>query len=89
MKSLPDDLNLYKRTPTFTEQSLPQGLLKNHQTKEGVWALLRVTEGKLEYTIESNETHILEPRKDGVIEQGISHCIKPLGKVKFFIEFYK
>lgn len=89
MKLLPDDVKLYKRTCIFTEQSVPQGFLKNHSTKENVWGLLRVIEGRLEYTIGTDETYILESGKDGVIEQRVHHYIRPLGEVKFFVEFYK
>ena len=34
---LPGGLHEYKRTPEFTESSIPQGLLKDHNTKAGIW----------------------------------------------------
>jgi tellurite resistance-related uncharacterized protein len=32
---LPEGVTSYKRTPTFTEETIPAGLLNDHQTKEG------------------------------------------------------
>ena len=89
MKSLPDNVTAYKRTPIFTEKTVPLGLLNNHSTKAGVWGLIQVEEGKLEYTIENEETHILTTDKSGVVEPEILHHIKPLRAVSFFVEFYK
>jgi tellurite resistance-related uncharacterized protein len=89
MKKLPNTVSPYKRTPIFNEETVPKGLLKNHNTKQGTWALLTVKSGKIEYVIEDKEVNILSPKLSGVIEPEIRHHIKPLGKVSFFIEFYK
>ena len=89
MKSIPDHVKSYMKTALFTHDTVPAGLLKNHMTKEGTWALIRIQEGRLEYTIEESEICILEPGHDGVIEPQVSHNIRPLGQVSFFIEFYK
>jgi tellurite resistance-related uncharacterized protein len=89
MKQLPDNVKAYKRTPTFTEETVPEGLLNNHNTKAGVWGLIQIEEGKLEYTIENEEVYILTKENHGIVEPGILHHIKPLGKVFFSIEFYK
>ncbi|HET8883234.1 MAG TPA: DUF1971 domain-containing protein, partial [Solimonas sp.] len=51
MKPLPSDVLAYKRTPEFTEQTVPPGLLHEHQTKASVWAKIVVLEGRLQYTI--------------------------------------
>lgn len=89
MKSLPDHVQRYKSTPVFTEETLPKGLLKDHNTKNGVWGLICIEQGELEYIIEDKETHILTPDNKGVVEPEIKHHIKPLGKVIFRVEFYK
>jgi len=47
MKALPEDVRPYKRTPIFTEATVPPGLLKQHTTKEGAWAKIVVLEGRL------------------------------------------
>ncbi len=89
MKSLPKNVTAYKRTPAFTQETVPKGLLNNHSTKDGVWGVIHIEEGELEYTIENNETYILTKDKSGVVEPEILHHIKPLGKVSFSVEFYK
>lgn len=87
MKKLPENVKPYKRTPVFTHETVPQALLKNHATGEGVWGMLQVKEGELEYTIEDKETHTLKPGYAGIIEPQIFHHVKPLGDVAFFINF--
>lgn len=89
MKTLPEHVQQYSSSPVFTENTVPKGLLKDHSTKSGVWGLICVNEGELEYIIEDQETHILTPKNKGVVEPEIKHHIKPLGAVSFFIEFYK
>lgn len=88
MKTLPNDIELYRCTSIFTHENVPQGLLKDHSTKKGVWGLIKITQGKLEYSIGADEIYLLEPGKNGVIEPEIVHHIKIIGSVEFFVEFY-
>src|SRR3546814_17459197 len=48
MKPLPADVVPYKRTPDFTEQTVPPALLREHRTKEAVWGRIVVLEGRLQ-----------------------------------------
>ena len=90
MKSLPDNVVAYKRTPEFDESSIPTGLLNNHQTKEGVWGKIVVLSGKLLYTIQDPfEEILLDSNKYGVVEPTVLHQVKPMGQVSFFVEFYQ
>jgi len=91
MNVLPDSVTPYKRTPEFTELSVPKGLLNDHQTKEGVWGKIVIQEGYLEYTIIEPELEVIElsTSKPGVVEPTILHHVKPLGKVNFYVEFYR
>ena len=89
MKKLPDNVVAYQRTKLFTQDSVPPGLLKNHSTKEGVWGLIQIENGQLEYTIENKDVHILTPEKSGVVEPTVTHHVKPLGEVLFSVEFYR
>ncbi|MES2206668.1 MAG: DUF1971 domain-containing protein [Pseudomonadota bacterium] len=89
MKSLPLDVTAYKKTPEFDESSVPNGLLNNHKTKEGVWGKIVVLEGNLLYTInEPKEEIYLDTNNVGVVEPTVLHQVKPLGKVRFYVEFY-
>ena len=91
MKELPSHVAAYKKTPEFTEESVPDGLLKDHNTKAGVWGRIVILEGSLEYTIQEPKLEVIQltPRTFGVVEPTIKHHIKPLGLVKFYVEFYR
>lgn len=91
MKALPADCVAYKRTPEFTEQSVPRGLLKAHQTKTGTWAKIVVLQGELAYRIlpPNEETHRLDVTTIGIVEPGVLHEVEPIGAVRFYVEFYK
>lgn len=89
MKKLPYNVFSYKRTRVFNELTIPKGLLANHRTKEGVWGVIHIEKGNLEYIIENNMSFILNKNIAGVIEPEVLHYIRPRGKVEFFIEFYK
>ena len=89
MKTLPDNVAMYKRTPQFTSLSTPAGLLDNHTTKVGVWAKINVEKGTIEYTINNGKTYLLTEDIHGIIEPQIPHYIKPSHDAEFFIEFYR
>ena len=80
----------YKKTPVFTEKSLPSGLKNDHSTKTGVWGKIILTEGTLQYRVNSLKTDtVLSPNETGIILPEILHSVALLGPVKFYVEFYK
>ena len=88
--TIPEGCKSYKKTPVFTEETVPAGLLNDHATKAGVWGLLTVLEGSLEYVIPSkNHKKTVTPDIQAVIEPEILHHVKPLGLVRFFVEFWR
>lgn len=91
MKTLPDGVKAYKKTLVFDETTVPRGLLKDHQTMPGVWGLITILEGSLTYTIQSEppEVNLLDKNQFGVVEPQVLHYVKPSGRVKFYVEFYK
>jgi len=91
--ALPADLEAYKRTGTFTETSVPAGLLKDHSTKEGTWGLIHVVAGRLRYRVTDARRELLDAvlspdLPPGVVEPTILHHVEPLGAVQFYVEFY-
>lgn len=91
---LPPALESYRRTDTFSEQTVPVGLLKAHATKAGTWGLIQVTEGELLYRIEDERRIPAERRlraglPPGVVEPNILHSVEPAGPVRFHIEFFR
>jgi tellurite methyltransferase len=82
----------YRHTATFTQASVPQGLLHQHQTKPGVWALVHVSSGCLEFC---ERTGSGETRREvaagqtATIRPNVEHRVAPLGEVEFYVEFWR
>lgn len=91
MKDVPAGLECYKRTPEFTELTVPEGLLRHHTTKAGVWGRIVVSEGRLLYRMLEPvlEELLLEPGRCGVVEPGVAHEVRPQGAVRFHVEFLR
>lgn len=91
MKTIPDNFKPYRRTADFTKDSVPAGLLKDHQVADGVWGRIVVLEGSLTYVIQGAEIQTIELSSSvsGVIEPGVYHHVVPGEDVKFFVEFYR
>lgn len=92
--ALPSGLEAYKRTATFTQSTVPAGLLSDHSTKDGVWGLIRVEEGALRYVVTDPrrtraERVLTTQDPPGVVEPTILHHVEPLGPVRFHVEFLR
>jgi len=86
----PENFIPYKKTPVFTEESLPSGLKNDHSTKVGIWGKIVVIEGRLKYCVTSLNTDVeLSPGEPGIVLPEIIHSVTPLDMVKFYVEFYK
>ncbi len=91
MKTLPASAVTYKRTPDFTHETVPAGLLRSHSTKEGVWGKIVVLEGSLLYRIlePTMEEVLLTPDRHGVVEPTVRHEVVPSADAKFHVEFMR
>lgn len=92
--SFPEGLECHKRTDTFTEETVPKGLLNEHSTKAGVWGLIKVESGRLSYQVtdprrEPFQTVLTHEGAPGIVEPTILHHVAPLGRVRFHVEFYR
>ena len=87
---MPNNFIAYKRTSVFTAESVPAALKKDHSTKAGVWAKINVEEGRLRYRAPLLGAEMdLSQDKSGIVVPEVLHSVDPLGKVRFFVEFYK
>ena len=79
----------YRSTPVFDEQTLPGALRGEHNTKAGVWGVIRVLEGRLAYTIidPPSET-VLTPEAPGFVLPQQKHFVTPLGPMRCRVDFY-
>jgi len=91
---LPEGLEPYSRTATFTEETIPAGLRKDHTTKAGSWGLIRVEQGVLRYRVTDPrrvpmERDLTPETEAGVVEPTILHHVEPIGPVRFHVEFLR
>lgn len=94
MSGLPQGLQSYKRTPTFTETTVPAGLLNDHATKQGVWGLIHVEAGELHYFVTDarrvpSACVLSSLSVPGVVEPTILHRVEARGPVRFHVEFFR
>jgi tellurite resistance-related uncharacterized protein len=91
MVSLPANAVAYRRTPEFSELTIPAALRSRHSTKRGVWGRICVARGQLRYRIlePTLEEHILSPQQPGVVEPQVVHEVEPIGEVRFYVEFLR
>lgn len=84
----------YKTLPVWTETTLPQKFQTKHNTQVGTWGKIIVESGQLQYealseTGEVQFTQIISPEHtDFFVSPGAWHCVRPLGPLRCFIEFY-
>ena len=87
--ALPAHAAAYRRTPIFTETTIPAALRQRHQTKPGVWGAITIVEGRLRFCrLEPFEETVLDPAAPGIVAPEEPHEVEPLGAVRFYIEFY-
>lgn len=87
---LPAGVRAYKRTAVFDERTIPAALRQRHSTKPGVWALIRIIDGRLRYrVIDTGEDSILDAQRPGLVLPAQLHEVEPLGPVRFFVEFHR
>ena len=80
----------YKKTPEFTPDSVPQGLLKEHSVKIGTWGLLRVSAAEVTFHVASmGFTKRVVPGGEQIIVPELLHHIEPGSGAVFQIEFYR
>lgn len=80
----------YKVTPVFDESTLPAGLRRVHSTKEGVWGVVRLLEGRLRLSFPGTGRElVLTPDAAGTIEPCEPHFVEPLTPFRMQVEFYR
>jgi tellurite resistance-related uncharacterized protein len=92
MPTLPTNVTSYKRTPNFTQATVPRGLLKDHSTKAGTWGVLTVLSGALYYHItltQSSQSYALAVDVAGIIVPEQKHYIELTGEAEYYLEFYR
>lgn len=79
----------YRSSPVFDQDTLPAALRSRHATKAGVWALIRVIEGRLRLSFLEPPSEVIVDRDNpGRILPGQPHFVTPLGPVTMQVDFY-
>lgn len=79
----------YRSTPVFDETTLPAALRREHNTKAGVWGVIRVLEGKLTLTfIDPPGEVTLDPDTSGLLLPQQPHFVTPVGRMRMQVDFY-
>ena len=84
----PEGLVFYQKTPEFTEDTIPAGLLKDHKTKTGTWGIIRVSEGSLQYRAGEHLQEVTDATP-GIVVPNMLHSVSPGKRVRFCVEFYR
>lgn len=80
----------YKTTPVFDEVSLPEAIRNRHNTKAGVWGLLRVIEGEVALVFEDPPRRVaVTPASPAPIPPQAWHHVEVAGPMRMQVEFYR
>lgn len=85
---LPEDFEVYRSTPVFTEESVPSGLLADHNLKAGVWGNLVVLEGSVNFC-EGQTAHLLTGGDTWSVLPEVVHHLQLRGPVTLRIDFFR
>ena len=86
---LPEGLSEYKRTSTFTQDTIPNGLLHQHSTKAGTWGQIHVLSGMLIYTPEGQNGIEVKQGEEANIPPQMLHHVAAVLDVRFYVAFYR
>ena len=89
-QEFPESFVSYRQTPVFDCQTVPDGLRKNHSTKQGIWGIIHVTQGQLRYRIYEplNTEFILDPKTPGIVLPEVEHDVQLFDETQFYVEFW-
>ncbi len=83
---LPDGLVPGRRTPEFTDETVPPALRRDHQTT--VWARLEVSAGTVEFIEGDRDPVTADPDHAVVIAPNTPHRVVPSADASFAVQFF-
>lgn len=91
MPTLPQDVTEYRRTATFSADTVPKALTRSHQLKRDVWGEIVVTSGSVAYVIETTpeKAFPLNERTCGVVEPEQPHHVVVQPGAQFYVRFLR
>lgn len=80
----------YKRTPEFDRDSLPDAIRTAHSTKDGVWGLLVVSEGRVRLVFHEPRREVqVTPGNPAIIPPQAVHHVEVDAPMRMHVEFYR
>ena len=80
----------YKVTAIWDQDTLPEAIRNAHNTKPGVWGLLRVLEGSVRLVFHFPPREVcVTPDTPGLIPPEDIHHVELSGSVRLQVEFYR
>jgi len=93
---LPPNTTYVRTTPTFTETTVPAGLLGEHRVAEATWGVLTVHSGSLNFVFDEpgehgtdGEIHHLKEGDQLIIPPRRLHHVELAGTVNFDVAFHR
>ncbi len=87
---MPEGLSIARMAGPFDADTLPAGLRRHHRVAERTWGCVRVLEGGVVFSMESQPP--LEVRLEAggrqPIPPGVPHCLTVDGPVRLAVEFH-
>ena len=80
----------YKSTPVFDETSLPQAIRNAHNTKAGVWGLVRVLDGEVRLVFHDPPREVcVMPGNPEPIPPTAWHHVEVMGPMRMQVDFFR
>ncbi len=79
----------YRSTPVFDQDSLPAALRRDHDTKDGVWGVIRVLDGAIRlHIVDPPEVRTLSAGDAGVVAPRQKHWVEVIGPMRLRVDFH-
>ena len=87
---LPADAESYRALGPFTLETIPKGLWREHNLKEGVWAVLSVQQGQIRFCWDDEQggAHLLGQGMRFLIPPTIPHHLEQMEPVIISLTFW-
>ena len=80
----------YSTSPVFDQDTLPKAIRDAHNTKAGVWGLLRVLEGEVRLVFHEPARQVsVTPDRPEPIPPQAWHHVEVSGPMRMQVEFYR
>ncbi len=86
---MPEGLYFVRSSPEWTEQTVPQNLLRTHRLGHGTWGRIAVHTGNMRFIMSTEPPidAVLGPGSSQAVPPEVDHEVRLMGSVRFTIDF--